>query len=212
MIKTAPLDRVVDLARAVRSDDDNRRHGRHDRAKFGDRHLIFGEHFQQVRFERLVGAVELVDQQHRRGASLRHERFQNRPPDQEPLGENVGCERFAVDLALRFGKPNLDHLPRVIPLVHRRRRVEAFVALQADQLAAERGCQHLGDLRLAHARLAFEEQRPPHRQGEKYAGRQATVGEIVVLLEEQGDAVDAGWNCDGGHGNAARGESMDPRL
>jgi len=35
-----------------------------------------------------------------------------------------------------FGKPDLDHLPGVVPLVHRRRRVEALVALQAHERLA----------------------------------------------------------------------------
>ena len=58
-----------------------------------------------------------------------------------------------------FGEPDLDHLPRVVPFVDRGRDVEPFVALQPDELPAERLREHLGDLGLADARLAFEEQR-----------------------------------------------------
>ena len=35
-------------------------------ADFGDGHLEVGQHFEQEGLERLVGAVDLVDQQHRR--------------------------------------------------------------------------------------------------------------------------------------------------
>ncbi len=37
-----------------------------DGAVFRDGQLEIGQHLQQERLERLVGAVELVDQQHRR--------------------------------------------------------------------------------------------------------------------------------------------------
>ena len=53
---------------------------------------IVGEHFEQERLERLVGAVELVDQQHRRAGGVRLERLQQRPLDQEALGEHVVLE------------------------------------------------------------------------------------------------------------------------
>ena len=56
---------------------------RADRAELGNRHLVIGQHFEQVRLERLVGAVELVDQQHRRDAVLGRQRLQQRPPQQE---------------------------------------------------------------------------------------------------------------------------------
>ena len=67
----------------------------------------------------------------------------------------------------------LDHLPRVVPLVDRRRDVEALVALQTDEAPAERARQHLRDLGLADARLAFEEERPPHPSAQ---GRRSSRG------------------------------------
>ena len=60
-----------------------------DRAELGDRHLEVGQHFEQERLERLVGAVELVDQQHRRAGRIGLQRLQQRPLDQEALGEHV---------------------------------------------------------------------------------------------------------------------------
>ena len=135
VVEAAPLDRVVDLARAVRRDDDDRRLRRADRAELGNRDLEVGQHFEQIRLERLVGAVELVDQQHRRDAVVGRERLQQRPLEQEARREDVVRELVAIDAAGRLGEPDLDHLPRVVPLVDRRRDVEAFVALQADELA-----------------------------------------------------------------------------
>ena len=141
--------------------------------------LEVGEHLQQERLERLVGAVELVDQQHRRARRIGLERLQQRPLDQEALGEDVALEPLAVVRAFGLGDPDRDHLRGVVPLVDRRRHVEPLVALQADQPAAERRGQHLGDLGLADAGLAFEEQRAAHLEREKEHGRQRPVGEIV---------------------------------
>ena len=47
------------------------------------------EDFQKICLERLVGAVEFVDQQHRRAGHVRLQRLQQRPLDQIALGENV---------------------------------------------------------------------------------------------------------------------------
>jgi hypothetical protein len=119
-------------------------------------------------------------------------RLEDGTPDEEALGEDVARERLAIDFALRLGEANLDHLPRVVPLIHRGGRVESLVALQADKQASERTRQHLGDLGLAHARLAFPEKRPSHLQREKDAGGEPPVGEVVVLLEERQHCVHGG--------------------
>ena len=124
------------------------------------------EHFEQERLERLVGAVDLVDQQHRRAGGVRLERLQQRPLDQEALGEHVVLDAGAVVLAFGLGGADGDHLRGIVPLVDRGGDVEPLVALQPDQPAAERLRQHLGDLGLADAGLAFQEQRPAHLQRE----------------------------------------------
>ena len=66
--------------------------GRLDRAELGDRDLEIGQHFEQERLEGLVGAVELVDQQHRRAVGIGLERLQQRPLDEEALREHVVAE------------------------------------------------------------------------------------------------------------------------
>ena len=68
-----------------------------DGAELRDRHLEIGQHLEQERLEGLVGAVELVDQQHRRAGRVGLERLQQRPLDQEALGEDVVLEPLAVD-------------------------------------------------------------------------------------------------------------------
>src|SRR5205823_9845868 len=66
VIEATPLQRVMDLAGTVRGDDNDRRMLRVYGADLRDRHLKVGEQLEEVGLERLVGAVELVDQQHRR--------------------------------------------------------------------------------------------------------------------------------------------------
>ena len=133
-----------------------------DCAHFRDSDLKIGQHFEEKRLEGLVGAVDLVDQQHRRASGIGLERLQQRPLDQEALGEHVMLEPLAVVLAFGLGDADGDHLRRVVPLIDRGRDIETLIALQPDQAAAERRRQHLGDLGLADAGLAFEENRPAH--------------------------------------------------
>ena len=66
LIQAAALERVVDLAGAVRGEDDERRLGGAHGAELGNRDLELREQLQQVAFELLVGAIDLVDEQHRR--------------------------------------------------------------------------------------------------------------------------------------------------
>ena len=84
-----------------------------------------------------------------------------------------------------LGQPDLQHLALVVPLVDRRGHVQALVALQPHQPAAERLGQHLGDLGLADAGLAFQKQRAAEAQREVECGRQRAVGDIVAALEQR---------------------------
>ena len=56
---------------------------------------------------------------------------------------SLSCSPAASD------EPDRHHLRGIVPLIDRARDVEAFVALQADEPAVERGGENLGDLRLA---------------------------------------------------------------
>ena len=146
------------------------------RAHFRDGDLKVGQHFEQKRLEGLVGAVDLVDQQHRRAGGVGLERLKQRALDQKALGKHVVFEPVAVMLAFGLGDADGDHLRGVIPLIDRGGDVEALVALQPDQPAAERRGQHLGDLGLADAGLAFEENRPAHLERQIKHGAERAVG------------------------------------
>ena len=108
---------------------------------------------------------------------------------------NTSCSiSVAVLLALGLGGADRDHLRGVVPLIDRIGDVETLVALQPDQPAAKRCRQHLGDLGLADAGLAFEEDRPAHLQRQKQHGRERAVGEIIGRREELERVVDVVWN------------------
>jgi len=93
-------------------------------------------------------------------------------------------------LAFGFGDADGDHLRGVIPFVDRGGDVEAFVALQPDQPAAERGREHLGDLGLADAGLAFQKQRPAHPQRQIRHRRQRPLGEIAARGQQLEHRID----------------------
>ena len=65
VVEAAALERVVQLARAVRGQHHDRPPLGADRADLGDRDLEVGEELEQEGLELVVGPVDLVDQQHR---------------------------------------------------------------------------------------------------------------------------------------------------
>ena len=107
-------------------------------------------------------------------------------------------EAGAVALAFGLGDADGDHLRGVIPLIDRGGDVETLVALQPDQAAAEGGRQHLGDLGLADAGLAFEEDRPAHLERQIKHRAERAVGQIFGLGQEVDRGVDRGRERTGG--------------
>lgn len=77
-----------------------------------------------------------------------------------------------------LGQADLHHLAGVVPFVDGGGDVEAFVALQANQLSPEGLAQHLGDLGLADAGLALQEQRPAQAQRQVQSRGERPVGDI----------------------------------
>ena len=89
VVEAAPTQRVVQVAAAVRRQHHHRRHRGGERAEFGHRHRRLTEEFEQQRLEFVVGAVDLIDEQHRRGRPAVADAAQDRPLGQELLGEQV---------------------------------------------------------------------------------------------------------------------------
>jgi hypothetical protein len=97
VVQAAPLDRVVQLARAVAGEDgDRRRHGAH-RADLGNADLVLAQVLQQEGLEGLVGAVHLVDQQHGAGFG-RLQRLQQRAADQVAVLVDLALDWSALSL------------------------------------------------------------------------------------------------------------------
>ena len=78
----------MQLARAVGGHDHGGALARDDRPDLGDRDLEVREQLEQERLELVVGAVELVDQQHDR--LLRLDRVQQRPAHEKAAVVEVG--------------------------------------------------------------------------------------------------------------------------
>ena len=190
MIEAAALERVVNLAGAVRRDDDDRRMLRLDRAELRDGDLEVGQHLQKKGLEGLVRAVELVDQENRRSGGVGLKGLQERPLHQIAFREQIALERVAVHCSAGLGKPDGHHLPGIVPLVDGRGDIEAFVALQADEAASERSREHFRDLRLADAGFSFEKERASELQREKEHRRERAVGDIAGALQKSQCAVD----------------------
>ena len=86
-VEAAALQRLGQLARVVRGEQDERHRPRLDDAELGDRDLEVGEDLEQHRLELLVGLVDLVDQQDDRLG--RGDRREQRAGEQELLAEDV---------------------------------------------------------------------------------------------------------------------------
>ena len=185
---------------------DPRRRVRLDRADLGDRDLEVGQDLEQVGLELLVGPVDLVDEQDRRDAVRRLERLEQRPADEEIGPEDVVGGRV-LGLATSLQQPDLEHLARVVPLVDGRVDVQPLVALEPDQLRAQRGRQDLGELGLADPGLALEQQRTAQLQREEDGRRERSVGDVVPRPEVVLDGLD-GTGPLGAAGTVGHGRNL----
>ena len=174
----------MQIARAIGGENDDRTLRRAHRPALGNGNLEIGQELEQKRLEFLIGAVDLVDQQHRRIG--RAQRREHRPLDEEGLAIDVD--------RLLAGLPDRQHLAGIVPFIKRRGGVDAFVALKPDEAARE----HCGDrfrrFGLADAGRAFEQERLAEGEREISRRRQALVGEIIGRAQrafERLRAVDA---------------------
>ncbi len=102
------------------------------------------------------------------------------------------CSSIAsASLAGAFARLDGEQLALIVPLVERGVLVEALVALQADQLGAVHGGERLGDLGLADAGLAFEQQRPLEKLHQPQRGRDVAIGDVADGGKAVGDLLAA---------------------
>ena len=69
--------------------------------------------------------------------------------------------------------------------------VDALVALQAHEVGPGRGRQRLGDLGLAHAGLALQQQRVAELGRQEHGGAQRAVGEVALAGQGLADRAGA---------------------
>ena len=113
----------------------------------------------------------------------RIDRLQQRALDQERIAIELAMRLVAAQLAGGIEDAQLQQLPRVVPLVDGVADVEALVALQPNQVGAERRGRRGGQRGLADAGLAFQKERPSQPQRQKQRHRQALVGHVVVVRQ-----------------------------
>jgi hypothetical protein len=77
----------------------------------------------------------------------------------------------------------MQQLARVVPVVQRVVEVDSLVALEADEPRTRGAGERLGNLCLADARLALEQQRLLQGGGQVDRSREARVGEIPLARQ-----------------------------
>ena len=152
-----------------------------------DRDLEVREHLEQQRLGLDLDPVDLVDEQHDR--LVGPDRLEQRPGQQERLGEDVRLDRRPVGLVLPVGL-DPQQLLLVVPLVQRLGLVEPLVALQPDEPRAGDLGHRLGQLGLADPGRALDQHRLLEPVGEVHDARDAGVGEVVRAPQALDDVVD----------------------
>jgi hypothetical protein len=160
-----------------------------DGPELRDRDLELGEHLQEEGLEAVVRAVDLVDEEDGGGGA--REGLEERPLQQVLPREDRGLERFRGRAPPLRGL-HAQELARVVPLVERGLDVDPLVALQADQLRAEDAGEDLGDLGLAHSRVALDEERLAHLHREVECHGDGGVGDVAAALHRLEDGADLG--------------------
>src|SRR5439155_17737758 len=172
-----------------------------DGAELGDRHLIVGEDLEQQSLGLHLDAVDLVDEQH--DGIVGPDGLEQRAGEEELLGEDVLFH-------LRPGRPivlaalDLDaqKLLLVVPLVEGLRLVEPLVALQAAQPAVGAPRHGLGQLGLARAGRALDQDGLLQTVGQVDDAGDALIGQVVDRpqpLAHCGDGLETGLGFRHGH-------------
>src|ERR1700730_10163870 len=160
-----------------------------NRPEFGDRDLEIREQLQQKRLELIVGAVDLVDQQHRRFGPA--DRGEQRPFQQVFFGKNPVLDGLGIGAVMGLDR---EQLALVVPFIERGRLIEPLIALQADQFGRVREGQRLCHLSLAAARLAFEQKRTPQQLHQRDRSREFTIGDVAGSRQRLRDLL-AVFHC-----------------
>ena len=190
VIKTAPLQGVVHLPRSVRREDDQRRVTGANAPQLWNCHREVGKGLEQKGLELVVRTVDFIDQQHRTRAP---ERLQDRAGHQESFAVQLVLDSLEIELRADRGAdlrcPQMQHLPRKIPVVQGLSCIDAFVALQPDQGRAAGLGQCGGERGLSDAGLPLQQQRAAQRVGEKGCRGDSVVRQVARALQCGRDAL-----------------------
>ena len=97
------------------------------------------------------------------------------------LGQALGADQHFADFVLE--NLGIEELLGVLPFVKRLALVEAFVTLKADHLEAERRGEHLGQVGLADAGGAFDQDGLAQFSCQVDDGGDSAAGDIIVFGE-----------------------------
>lgn len=78
----------------------------------------------------------------------------------------------------------MQQLFRVVPFIKRRGRVQAFVALQADEFCAERTREGFGNFSFSDTGGAFDQQRFAERNRQIEGGRNRGISDVNLLFQQ----------------------------
>ena len=223
-VQAAPLEGVPEVAGVVAGEEGHGGYVRPHRAELRNGDLVGGEDLEQEGLELLVRLVDLVDEKDR--SPLFAERPQQGPRLQERFGEEdvpelvqarhrpLEAGRVAQHVAHAVLQDlGIEELLAVLPLVEGLRLVEPLVALEPDEGEVEKAGHREGELGLADAGRALDEDRLLEMGGDVDRGRDGPARDIVDALEPFGNRAgrpqafpDSGRNGDhcgpSGPGNA----------
>ena len=183
VVQAASLQGVVNFPGPVGGDNYDGWMGRTIGAQLGYGYLEIGQQLQQESLEFFIGAIQLVDQQHRRLRPAFVDGLQQRTLDQKTLAEQVVGYRLAVDGSPGFHQADFQHLPRVVPFVDRVVDVQTFIALQPNQFGVQAAGQRPGNFRLADAGFSFYEKGPLQLEGQEDSHGQSSVRNVLLLAQ-----------------------------
>src|SRR5947209_2361031 len=180
---------VGELAGTIRGNDDVRYSLRANRPHLRDGDLEIGQELEEQALELFVGPVDLVDQKDGCLRTTVGQGLEERAFQEKFLAEDFPLQSLRVLPGLLDS--NRDQLLRMVPFVQSRVRVEAFVALEADQFRFEGGRQGAGDLRLAASGFSFDEQGLAHADREVDGHANRRIGNVLLSCESLEDGVNA---------------------
>src|SRR5207244_3232040 len=121
------------------------------------------------------------------------DRLQERPLDEEAGSEDVVDGSLVLQSLLGQGA-DVQELAGIVPLVEGLVGVDPLVALQPDELEPESRSERLGQFGFADAGFSFEQERTSEAKGQVGCGRQATVGQVILVQQNVSKILNRLWN------------------